>query len=88
MLPVTALPGFPTREELAERYAAKTGRQMARFDWYHVLALWKLAIILEGLYVHYKTGTASNPASDAFEQQVPALIARAEALIAASATGS
>ena len=54
---------------------------MEHFDWYHVLALWKLAIILEGLYVHHKTGTASNPASDAFEARVPALIQRARLLI-------
>lgn len=81
-LPVTAAPGFATREELAERYATATGREMKHFDWYHVLALWKLAIILEGLYVHYKTGTASNPASDAFELQVPNLIRRAHTLMA------
>ena len=83
-LPLTAQAGFATREELATRYAEKTGRHMAHFDWYHVLALWKLAIILEGLYVHYKTGTASNPGAAAFEIQVPALIRRAQALIDAS----
>lgn len=80
-LPLTAQPGFATREELAERYAERSGRKMEHFDWYHVLALWKLAIILEGLYVHYKTGTASNPASAAFEIQVPALIQRARLLM-------
>ena len=81
VLPLTAQAGFASRDELAGRYAEKTGRQMARFGWYHVLALWKLAIILEGLYVHYKTGTASNPASDAFEIQVPDLIRRAQLLM-------
>ncbi len=81
VLSLTAQAGFASRDELAARYAEKTGRQMARFDWYHVLALWKLAIILEGLYVHYRTGTASNPGAAAFEIQVPALIRRAQALI-------
>jgi aminoglycoside phosphotransferase (APT) family kinase protein len=80
-LPLTAQPGFATREELAERYAERSGRKMEHFDWYHVLALWKLAIILEGLYVHYRTGTASNPESAAFEIQVPMLIERARSLI-------
>lgn len=79
--PLTAGDGFATRAELAERYAAKSGRKMEDFDWYHVLALWKLAIILEGLYVHYKTGTASNPGAAAFEVSVPALIERARALM-------
>jgi hypothetical protein len=40
--------------------------------------LWKLAIILEGLYVHYKTGTASNPGAAEFEFSVPRLIRRAQ----------
>jgi len=77
-VPLTALEGFPTRDELAARYAAKTGRAMANFAFYHVMALWKLAIILEGLYVHYKTGTASNPGAADFEFRVPRLIERAQ----------
>jgi len=80
-LPLTAQPGFATRDELSARYAERTGRRMEYFDWYHVLALWKLALILEGLYVHYKTGTASNPESGRFEFQVPDLIRRAHFLM-------
>lgn len=80
-LPITAMEGFPTREELAERYADRTGRTMEHFAFYHVMALWKLAIILEGLYVHYKTGTASNPGAAEFEFRVPRLIERALRLI-------
>jgi len=80
-LPVTALPGFPTREELSERYAEITGREMKNFHFYHVMALWKLALILEGLYVHYKEGTASNPGAADFEFRVPMLLKRAQLLI-------
>jgi len=80
-LPLTAMEGFPTRDELAARYAEKTGRTMENFNFYHVMALWKLAIILEGLYVHYKTGTASNPGAADFEIRVPRLIERAQYLI-------
>lgn len=80
-LPLTAEPGFLTREELAERYADRTGRQMKNFPFYHAMALWKLAIILEGLYVHYRQGTASNPGAAEFETRVPALIRRAALVI-------
>lgn len=80
-LPLTALPGFPSREEIAERYAARTGRAMKDFAFYHVMALWKMAIILEGLYVHYVRGTASNPGAAEFEVRVPKLIQRAHHLI-------
>lgn len=39
--------GFPTRDELAVRYAARTGADLAAIDWYTTLALWKLAVLYE-----------------------------------------
>ncbi|ROS32089.1 phosphotransferase family protein [Amycolatopsis thermoflava] len=39
--------GYPTREQLAERYAAATGRDLSTLDWYTALALWKLAVLYE-----------------------------------------
>jgi len=80
-VPLTAEPGFLTREELTARYAEKTGRHMKSFSFYHAMALWKMAIILEGLYVHFRTGTASNPGAAEFETRVPALIRRATLVI-------
>jgi aminoglycoside phosphotransferase (APT) family kinase protein len=40
-------PGYPSRDELAERYAAATGRGLAGLDWYIALAQWKLAVLYE-----------------------------------------
>jgi aminoglycoside phosphotransferase (APT) family kinase protein len=39
--PVTAEPGFPSRDELAERYATRSGRDVDRLPWFDALALWK-----------------------------------------------
>lgn len=39
--------GWPTRQELADRYAAATGRDLAGLAWYRVLVLWKLAVLFE-----------------------------------------
>ncbi|MEW1822204.1 phosphotransferase family protein [Arthrobacter sp. NPDC080031] len=39
--------GYPTRHELACRYAEKTGREPAQLDWYTAMALWKLAVLYE-----------------------------------------
>jgi aminoglycoside phosphotransferase (APT) family kinase protein len=39
--------GYPTRSELAARYARRTDRDLARLDWYTVMALWKLAVLYE-----------------------------------------
>ncbi|MBK0870355.1 phosphotransferase family protein [Saccharopolyspora sp. HNM0986] len=39
--------GYPSRQELADRYAARTGRDLSGLDWYTALALWKLAVLYE-----------------------------------------
>lgn len=39
--------GYPMRKELAERYAAATGRDLSGLHWYTALALWKLAVLYE-----------------------------------------
>jgi aminoglycoside phosphotransferase (APT) family kinase protein len=39
--------GYPTRAELAERYAAATGADLRNLQWYTVMAAWKLAVLYE-----------------------------------------
>lgn len=85
--PLTTLEGFPTQDEMAALYEERTGRSMKAFAFYHVFAVYKLAIILEGLYMHYLEATASNPESARFEWQVPALVDRAHRIIARDARG-
>jgi aminoglycoside phosphotransferase (APT) family kinase protein len=48
-LAVTTLDGFPSRRELAGTYARASGRSMETLGFWHTLALWKLAIIIEGV---------------------------------------
>lgn len=43
------LPGFPTRDELVAEYARTTGRDVSAIGFWHVLGLWKTAIIVEGV---------------------------------------
>lgn len=73
---VTMQPGFHLREELVAIYEERSQRPMRHFPFYYTLALWKLAIIIEGLYMHYLEGTASNPRAGEFEWRVPLLIDR------------
>ncbi|HEX6230001.1 MAG TPA: phosphotransferase family protein [Solirubrobacterales bacterium] len=54
--PATMEPGFPSREELRERYAERSGRDLSQLDFYVALGYWKLAIILEGVYARYAAG--------------------------------
>jgi aminoglycoside phosphotransferase (APT) family kinase protein len=39
--------GYPTREELADRYAERSGRDLTRLPWYEALVQWKLAVLYE-----------------------------------------
>ena len=39
--------GYPSRADLTERYAARTGRDLSGLNWYTTLALWKLAVLYE-----------------------------------------
>jgi aminoglycoside phosphotransferase (APT) family kinase protein len=45
------LPGYPRRADLIERYCTTTGRDVtdAELGFWHALALWKIAIIAEGI---------------------------------------
>ncbi|MGE0066599.1 MAG: phosphotransferase family protein [Solirubrobacterales bacterium] len=54
--PANLAPGFPTREELAARYAERSGRDISQLDFYLALGYWKLAIIIEGVYARYVAG--------------------------------
>jgi aminoglycoside phosphotransferase (APT) family kinase protein len=52
----TLAPGFPGREELAARYAERSGRDISQLDFFVALGYWKLAAILEGVYARYSAG--------------------------------
>lgn len=70
---VTRQEGFPTRDELIERYEERTGRSMSDLRWYQVLALWKSAVFLEGNLKRYKAGTTDDEWYAVLEEGVPYL---------------
>jgi len=39
--------GFPSRKELADRYAERAGRDLSNLPWYSALVHWKLAVLYE-----------------------------------------
>jgi aminoglycoside phosphotransferase (APT) family kinase protein len=76
-LQLTREPGFPSRAELVERYADRTGRTPGDTRWYEVLAVWKLAILLEGSYARFLAGVTDDPFFARLEEGVPGLALRA-----------
>jgi aminoglycoside phosphotransferase (APT) family kinase protein len=82
--PVTALLGFPSKSELVERYAARSGRDVEPLAWFEALALWKAAVFCEAIYGRFVRGElgAEDTRAARFEFGVPYL---AEAAAAAAA---
>ncbi len=60
----TAPPGFPPRSRLAERYGERTGRDLARLDYYVGFNRWKTAAIVHGVYARYMEGKKSAEGVD------------------------
>jgi aminoglycoside phosphotransferase (APT) family kinase protein len=75
----TALPGFASRAELVGRYAAASGRDVSAVPYYRAFGIWKLACILQGVYVRYAGGAAAGDRSgvDQFADGVARLGERA-----------
>jgi len=77
---IRAMPG---RSELLNRYASSSGRQVEDFDYYLVLARWKLAIVLEQGYRR----AAGDPKLESFGPIVLDLMSRAADLAESSDFG-
>ncbi|WP_350270418.1 phosphotransferase family protein [Brevibacterium sp. CBA3109] len=50
MFAASTLDGFPTRAEMAAEYLRASGRSGQALGFWHVLGVWKVAIIAEGVY--------------------------------------
>jgi aminoglycoside phosphotransferase (APT) family kinase protein len=70
---VTGSPGFPTREELVERYEQRSGRGVTNLAWYTALALWKAAVFMEGNYRRALYGMSDDPFALGFRSGVEEL---------------
>ena len=46
--------GYPSRAQMASRYAERSGRDLSALPYYQALALFKLAVILEGTFARQR----------------------------------
>lgn len=65
----TSPPGFPSRTELAARYAETTGRDLSLLDYYVGFNRWKTAAIVHGVYARYCQGNKSMDGVDLDEMR-------------------
>jgi aminoglycoside phosphotransferase (APT) family kinase protein len=73
----TALPGFPTRDELVHAYLTARGIDVAEIDWYLVFADFKVAVILEGIHARHLQGHTEGEDFDGVGAMVDPLLNRA-----------
>ncbi|NJQ01369.1 phosphotransferase family protein [Streptomyces zingiberis] len=67
-------PGHPTPAELAEAYAARSGRDVSRISWYTAFASFKLAVILEGIHYRHALGRTVGADFDRIGALVPVFV--------------
>ena len=84
MMPVGD-PRFPTRNELIQRYAERSGRDVSHINFYHALGLYRLVVICAQIYIRYQRGQTQDQRFEAFGERIPRL-ARAAYDITKAAT--
>ena len=70
-------PGFPTRTDVVEMYAAGSDRDLSALDWYVALGHYKLAIIAEGINARFLMGMTVGEGFESMGPAVPLLVDRA-----------
>ncbi|MDQ3876795.1 MAG: phosphotransferase family protein [Actinomycetota bacterium] len=71
---VTATEGFPTREDLVDRYATITGRDVSDISWYWAFGFFKLAVVLEGIHARYLQGKTVGSGFERVGESVAPLV--------------
>jgi aminoglycoside phosphotransferase (APT) family kinase protein len=67
-------PGWYSRDELVERYEARTGRDVSSLGWHEVLGIFKLAVIVQQIYVRYARGQTRDERFKNFHLRVRTLV--------------
>ena len=78
---VTALPGFISRNDIIERYARGSRRDLSCIAFYETFALFKLAVVLQQIFYRYHVGQTHDDRFADFDKRVAGLVTTARALI-------
>jgi aminoglycoside phosphotransferase (APT) family kinase protein len=71
--PVTTEPGWMTRQEIVARYAQQTGRDLSGVAFYETFALFKIAVVLQQIYIRYLKGQTHDERFKDFDRRVAGL---------------
>jgi aminoglycoside phosphotransferase (APT) family kinase protein len=73
-------PGFPSRAEAAARYGEKTGFALHDLLWYRVFGAFKIAVVLQQIYIRWRRGQTQDQRFADMGERVETLIEKGLAL--------
>jgi aminoglycoside phosphotransferase (APT) family kinase protein len=79
---VTGGLGWLAREEIVERYARISGRDLSAIRFYEIFARFKIAVVIQQIYARFVTGQTDDPRFARFGPRVLALARQAAELAA------
>jgi aminoglycoside phosphotransferase (APT) family kinase protein len=79
LVSVTDRPGWFTRDEVIERYAANSRRDLSGLPFYEAFALFKVAVVIQQIYFRYKRGQTDDARFAHFGERVMHLARQAVA---------
>jgi aminoglycoside phosphotransferase (APT) family kinase protein len=78
---LTSMPGWFSRSQVVDYYAERSGRDLSGISYYEVFAIFKLAVVLQQIYVRFHRGQTQDERFRHFDKRVRNLIDQAVALI-------
>jgi aminoglycoside phosphotransferase (APT) family kinase protein len=79
---VTDRPGYFSRDEILDRYAAQSRRDLSNVRFYETFAVFKIAVVIQQIYYRYVRGQTSDSRFAGFDARVAHLARQAAALAA------
>jgi len=77
---VTDRPGYFDRDEILNRYAARSNRDLSNIRYYETFAIFKIAVVIQQIYYRYVHGQTNDARFAAFDTRVADLAHQAAAL--------
>jgi len=78
---MNSLPGALSRQELMDRYQARTGFDLSNILYYYIFALYKGAVIIQQIYARYRRGQTTDERFAQFNMIVDSMAKRAAATL-------
>ena len=71
---------YTRKSEIINYYSKKTGFNVENINWYYAFGAFKLAVILQQIYVRFLKGQTSDKMFSNFDKRIEALIKRANSI--------